>query len=399
MVILQRFILVLLALCNAPAVHTVSWFSSQKIDTSAVAASALGILGLGSLWWIKTREQQQPAQKVRRIPDEAKQDMAFFRATLAAGVTDDAYLMTLEKILKKRTIDLNKRDTNGSLPLVDAARTNNVKIARLLLHYGAKLNARDAHCNTALMQAEKSNHTEMVKFLEEYQNDLDAQFKKALQEKNRKQILALAPEIDSNMLMNNQGETALFEAARSNDTDMAELLLQLGIDPALQNKSGRTALISAILKRNPEMVTLLSRAMSYQAINEPDKDSNTAIIYAADTNNTTMVVDLLAAGADPCLQNKDGITAADITHNYEIKKLLNEHIRLRTGSSPTNSSASSCSSPWSKVPSRSSSSSSEPEDFARKYNAEYIRQHLAQQERAPYPPLSITGPSEWLPSR
>lgn len=352
MAILKKFLLVFLALSSTtPALHTI-------------------------------------IPKVRRVPsDETKRDTAFLRAIIAAGVTDDAYLTTLEKILKKRSIALNEPDSKGSLPLVDAARTNNVKIARLLLQYGAKLNARDAHGNTAFMQAVQQHHADMVKFLEEYQSDLDAQFKKALQEKNRNQIRALAPQIDINMLVNDQGETALFDIARSNDTDMAELFLRLGIDPAMQNKSGRTALFSAIFKRNPEMVTLLSRVMPYQAINEPDKDSNTAIIYAADTNNITMVVDLLAAGADPCIQNNDGITALDVTTEPKIKKLLNEHIRLRTGSSPTNSSASSCSSPWSKVSSRSSSSSSEPE------------QQLPRQKSVSPTPLIITGPSELLPYR
>ncbi|KAK3725918.1 Transient receptor putative cation channel sub A member 1 [Vermiconidia calcicola] len=87
----------------------------------------------------------------------------------------------------------------------------------------------------------------------------------------------------------------LGDAASWPNLEMAEFLLQQGLDPNEQDGSGRTALMSACLEDNEEATALLLRHGAATQI--ADKGGSTPLSEAARRNYVSIVKMLLAAGA------------------------------------------------------------------------------------------------------
>jgi hypothetical protein len=70
------------------------------------------------------------------------------------------------------------------------------------------------------------------------------------------------------------GKTALMVAAEKNDPDMIELLLAKGADPVIKDGNGKTALDMALAKKNPRCVQFLAAVTpgSDKAVNAPEPE-------------------------------------------------------------------------------------------------------------------------------
>ena len=103
------------------------------------------------------------------------------------------------------------------------------------------------------------------------------------------------------------GRTALFEAAYKGFADVVTVLLEAGADVNARAEDGRTALHWAVYSGNADMVKLLLEAGA--DVNARDEDGRTALFEAAGRGKAAVVKVLLEAGADAEARNEKGQTA------------------------------------------------------------------------------------------
>jgi ankyrin repeat protein len=159
-------------------------------------------------------------------------------------------------------------------------------------------------------------------------------------------IIGSAPIIDALIkagadpnFKNPDGETPLMEAARSGRIDAAKRLMDAGADVnAKENWGGQSAVMWAASQSQADMIKLLaSRGADVNAIGKVNqwerkvlgeprpKDMNkggfTPLLYAAREGCIECAKNLIAAKADPDLQDPDGLTALNMA-------LLNMHFNF-----------------------------------------------------------------------
>jgi len=123
------------------------------------------------------------------------------------------------------------------------------------------------------------------------------------------------------------GETALMVAARHTDPEAVKntmtLLLAAGGDPNLASGGGNTALMEAAYSGHTAAVTLLLEAGAQ--VNYANQYKETALFVGSLRHGSVAAIQaLLAAGADPTLEDKDGAQAVDVAakHNPAIYAFL-----------------------------------------------------------------------------
>ncbi len=162
-------------------------------------------------------------------------------------------------LLTGKTVDINKKDSDGCTPLMKAADKGDVEQVKMLLKLKAKLDER--------------NWT--------------------------------------------RDETALFSAAENNNTEIVKLLVQAGANPNLGRElRGRTVMghvsdqLSPLMLTckhgNLEMAELLVKAGA--EINAKDSAGWPPLFYAARSNSPKIIRMLVAAGADITVKDEFGIT-------------------------------------------------------------------------------------------
>jgi ankyrin repeat protein len=124
------------------------------------------------------------------------------------------------------------------------------------------------------------------------------------------------------------GATPLIWAALG-DTDnkaVAELLLAKGADPKARERTGMTALLSALARNHQETARLLIEKGG--EVNDKDKDGRTPLMWAAQSGAGPTVVLLLEKGADLKAreekQGADAFLVAAARGRTEVVKLLLE---------------------------------------------------------------------------
>jgi ankyrin repeat protein len=219
--------------------------------------------------------------------------------------------------------------------LLDAAEAGDRATAlRLISAKGTNVNAAGPDGTTAIMYAAANNDLELVRALIKAGANAKAKNQFGTSAITEAAILGSAPILDALVkagadpnFRNPEGETPLMAAARSGKVDAAKVLLDAKADiNAKEGWGGQNAIMWAAAQSQPEMVKFLAskgadlnqhgiaRQWERKIIKEPrPKDMNkggfTALIYAAREGCTACAQNLLAAGADPDLQDPDGMTA------------------------------------------------------------------------------------------
>lgn len=147
---------------------------------------------------------------------------------------------------------------------LDAAEDGDLKA---LARIHVRVDCRDDEGETALMEAAEAGQLEAVRWL------LDRGARLNLRDR--------------------EGETALMEAAEEGHTAVVELLLDRGATLDLFDHHGRTALMWAVLENKPEVVALLLRRGA--AVGLIDNQGASAVDLAA--GNATLVNLLKARGS------------------------------------------------------------------------------------------------------
>jgi len=120
--------------------------------------------------------------------------------------------------------------------------------------------------------------------------------------------------------VNEAGDYALILASRQGRHDLVWLLLSEGVNPNCVDAYGNNALWAACYAESEVCCRLLVKnecRLDYQ-----NPAGNTALSYAASSGKDKMVSLLLELGANPALQNQDGMAALDLASSRAILKLL-----------------------------------------------------------------------------
>src|SRR5215831_3127286 len=226
--------------------------------------------------------------------------------------------------------------------LLEAAESGDRATAIRLLGQGANPNAQSADGATAVMYASANADLDLVRALIKAGANVKLKNRFGTSALTEAAIIGSAPIIDALLkagadpnTKNPEGETPLMAVARSGKLEAATRLLDAGADVNVKEDwGGQSALMWAAAQSQAEMVKLLAargadvnaRGVIHQwerkVITEPrPKDMNkggfTPLLYAAREGCVDCARHLIAAGADPDLEDPDRVTplymAADVS--------------------------------------------------------------------------------------
>jgi ankyrin repeat protein len=135
--------------------------------------------------------------------------------------------------------DVKIKDARGNSPFMIAAAGARIEIADLLLAKGADPNEADQHGITPLSAAATMGGEEALRYL-----------------------VKAGANVNKVTQLEYGGSTALTTAAAVGNVANVKVLLELGADPRLKMKDGRTALINAEASGNAETVALIKAALA-----------------------------------------------------------------------------------------------------------------------------------------
>lgn len=240
-----------------------------------------------------------------------------------------------------------------AVTLLDAAEAGDrAAVLRLLAQRGTDANQAGADGTTAIMYAAYHDDLELVQALIKAGADVKRKNQFGTSALHEAAIIGSAPVIDALLkagadpnTKNPDGESVLLAAARSGKVDAAKRLLDAGADiNAKESWGGQTAVMWAAARGQGEMVKFLaSKGADLNAIgtvhqwerkilneqagggNARPKDMNkggfTALLYAAREGCVECTRNLLAAKADPDIQDPDGSTPlviAIMNQNFDV---------------------------------------------------------------------------------
>jgi ankyrin repeat protein len=248
-----------------------------------------------------------------------------------AAITHD---LKLAKLLLGYGADLEARDTRTTLettvryrafpqtPLQIAARMGNEELVKVFISAGAVVNTHESFWSSALQNAAKACHYDIVQLLLDANADINACYGHygcplacAIEENCEPLIALLLVKKASINAVGQNGITSLQAASMVNDEAMVAFLLKHGakVNTRIPESSQcymppRTALQWAVKNKNYTILSLLLDAG--QNINQisPDlyvapRSANTALLTAVQDRNHEMITFLLDAGADPSLDS------------------------------------------------------------------------------------------------
>jgi cytohesin len=230
--------------------------------------------------------------------------------------------------------------------LIEAAERGDRAAALRLLATGADPNVPGPDGTTAVMWAAANDDVELVRALIKSGAKVTAKNHFGTSALTEAAIIGSAPVIDALLkagadpnTTNPEGETALMAVARGGNVAAARLLVEAGADVNAREKwGGQSALMWAAAQSQAAMVQFLAargadlnargviRQWERKVITEPrPKDMNkggfTPLLYAAREGCTDCARHLIAAGADPDLEDPDRVTPL-------IMALLNLHFEF-----------------------------------------------------------------------
>lgn len=193
--------------------------------------------------------------------------------------------LTLTNYFISKGLSLKDTDTNGATAFDYAARTGNIELLKTLVQKGVK------YTDNALLIASQGSRRE-ANTLDVYQYLIDelklnpkavskegeTVLHNLVRKSNQTEIINyfLSKGVDTNKA-DNDGNTALMNAASGRDTEALELLLPKAKDINAKNAKGESALSLAVQNGSPKAVELLLKQKA--DINVTDKDNNNLGYY------------------------------------------------------------------------------------------------------------------------
>ena len=223
-------------------------------------------------------------------------------------------------------------DANKTTPLHLAAQHGRGVIATQLIDLKAKVNLPNGYGMAPLHLAAAAGHEDVVELLIENGARINATDKQgvtplylAARDNRTRVIVLLVSEKTINLdIQNNEGLTAISIALANGSAEASNHLLQRDFDARQIDKAGKTLLHHAASGGDGRALRTILRLASAD-INSIDSLGNSPLHYATQAGKKEAVKQLLQAGANLNLRNKDNETAQDIANklgNDEILSVL-----------------------------------------------------------------------------
>ena len=234
---------------------------------------------------------------------------SFLSATASNKTSSDVDLLhkvnwdkysRLLSILMENGMDINHKDSSGSLALNIACREGHTDLVSLLLKCRADVNFQDGEGLSSLMEAVSCGHLEICLLLFRYRAKVN--------------------------LQDSKGWSALMLAVTAGHIDFVLLLLERRAEINLQDSSGTSSLMLSCFSGDTHVTKVL---LGHGAdTNLQNEDGITALMMSSYNGHTEIVELLLGYGADLCVMTSIGMTALRVSTDNghkEITKLLIEH--------------------------------------------------------------------------
>jgi ankyrin repeat protein len=205
------------------------------------------------------------------------------------------------EFLLQSQADVNAQDNNGYTALMCAVKKGEIKIIKSLLDCkNLNVNIEDnARCTTALSIAVRKNYYDVTQCLLDFGADID--WRSA------------------------SGVTLLMSCiSYGGDLQLANLLVERGVDVDAQDNNGQTALMYAVTEPNSRVVEVLLQSQA--DVNAQDNSGYTALMLAVKKGEINIIKFLLDCNnIDIKIKDKAGITALSIAvskNYYDVTQWL-----------------------------------------------------------------------------
>ena len=211
----------------------------------------------------------------------------------------------LKTILSAGQVPVNRRNEEGTTPLMLAIANGHKECSELLLQHNADPAIRRVTGTHALYFACQSGLTNMVNLLLDYGAQVDQPAYEnttalfvAVEDDHREIVKVLLENGADVNKRAGSGYTPLMLAVKYNHVDVAEMLLDRGADPnCVMTRDGCTPLMLSVMMNFVEMATLLA---SYGAnINTSEPGSDTPLFRAIRHGSLELILSLLSFKPPP----------------------------------------------------------------------------------------------------
>ena len=213
-------------------------------------------------------------------------------------------------LLLDQNADVNIRNSCHQTPLHIAVNTGEEPIIQKLLSHKADPSLKDEVGNTSLHLAVKSKDAKPGFFKAGASVSISnwSPFPTSCSPCNIHLVQAIIGHGADVNAMNKRGQTTLWFACCSGQTEFVKILLDAGANPNIADKNGESCLHAAVYGRcSAETIqNLINHGAHVNAVNE---DGATALLLACSSTQSEMVDVLLKAKADPNVLDRDGDTS------------------------------------------------------------------------------------------
>ncbi len=237
----------------------------------------------------------------------------------------------LQKILEKETVNINEKDKFGRIALQDLVVEGELKLAKLLINFGADINSKDKHHRNVIFDALSYGDENFINFLLELKdpkidlNNLDDELNTIMHHKqvaDNDEIAKKLIEAGADVTIQNiKGETFLTNLAKRGDKakELIELALKKGANANVRTTFDNTLLIELmkVFARLPQeekdrraaILDMCRMIVTYGGdLNAVNRDQEGALFEAVRAKNLELVSFLLKTGTNPNTKNIHGDT-------------------------------------------------------------------------------------------
>jgi ankyrin repeat protein len=215
--------------------------------------------------------------------------------------------------------------------IFQSAYKGEIEVVKNHLKHSKDINAVDQDQRTLLHWACSGRHVELAEYLIEQKIDVD------MQDESGWTALIISASVGSLPLVQRllrianinlttaQNRNALHYACSKSYFEIAQLLVENGIEIAKQDVNGQTPLFRACVSGHVKTVEyLLSKGVNLHHL---DANNDTALHVAIENEHSEVAILLIQKGADYKVKNKAGKTALDMTSNQKMLEYVGKQIQ------------------------------------------------------------------------
>ncbi|CAI8026334.1 Putative ankyrin repeat protein MM_0045, partial [Geodia barretti] len=246
------------------------------------------------------------------------------------------YSATTEALLKAGA-NAHLKDKNGDTAVIIAVKRCHPATLRELVRAGSDLNLQNQEGLTPLMIAARSWRTDITNILLEGENiNLDIQekgtgrsaFHFSAETGNSATTVALLKAGANPRLKDKNGDTAVIIAVKRHDPATLRELVRAGSDLNLQNQEGLTPLMIAARRGMADITKILLEGEYINLDIQEKRIGQSALHFSAVIGDAATIEELLLAGANRHIKDKNGVTATEITEQRAQYGLESETLAM-----------------------------------------------------------------------